>query len=107
MKKRNNSCTNDSIFININAYKTGISATSNDKIFYLLNNSFVTYNTSININYIIEITSVYRDTCSCREIDGMSKYKSFNLFKITLINSEKIYLPEPEYKKFKNIINNG
>ena len=103
MNKRNNSnYTKNSIFININAYKTTISDTSSN-VFYLLNNNFITYNTSININYIIEITNVYRDTCTCREANGMSKYKSINLFKITLINGEKIYLPEPEYEKFKNL----
>lgn len=107
MNKRNSSNKN-SIFINIDVFKVDFNAAYGENRFYLdADRQCIKYNTSININYIVEITSPNYEKYTSISTSGTALYKNINLFKIKLTNNTTLYIPESEYKKFKNIINNG
>lgn len=76
--------------------------------FYLLKDDTLNkYETSININCIVEITKPIKDDYAVKRLyDNFTTYNKMTLFRINLTDKRSLYLFSEEYNKFKNIIKN-
>lgn len=81
--------------------------TSEDNsFFYKYDNKYKTYETNINIEHIIEITSPILDDWYIKLSGDCYTTNELSIFKIYLVDNRTLYLFGDEFEKFKNLMNN-